>query len=146
MGRVVAAGVAAVLAAGGVSCGGSDEARIRSAIDDVQAAFEDGDLAGVCDSMTDAARMHVRSIGHKSKGSCARSLRTVYAAIAKERRRPRATEREVLAVEVDGDEASATVSFGGGSKGTVPLAKEGDEWKVDGLYGGLPADRQSDKF
>lgn len=86
------------------------------------------------------------SVGHRSSGSCPRDLETVQGLIWQDRDRPKAATHRVLRIRVRGDAATAVVDYGGGSRGDVPLAKEDGDWKIDGLYGGLPAQRQTDKY
>jgi hypothetical protein len=146
-GLVVAVALAAVTAMSG--CGsdpGSDRDQIRAVLADVQEGYDDGDLARVCDGLTAAARRHVISVAHEATGTCARNLRIVQRAIAAKRGQPPAVTRKVVGIRISGDTATATLDFGGGSSGEVPLSREDGKWKVNGLYGGLPAQRQTDKF
>jgi hypothetical protein len=139
---------AVLLALVGPACGGGgDEGEgVRAAIAETQAAFDAGDLPAVCQSLTAAARKHIMSLGHRSLGSCAADLRLIHKSIGKNDRGPAAAGQEIVDVEIDGDSATVTMAFSGDSRGVVPLAREDGGWKVDGLYGGMPAGLQEDKY
>jgi hypothetical protein len=139
------AGAAMALSA----CGGaSDDEQIKSAAANLQAAFADGDLKRVCDLMTANAQRHVKGLGHKSPEpvTCAGQLRMIAGGLRKQRRRVGGRDPRIAAVAVDGSRAVATIQPAGGPATDVPFAREGDEWKVDALYGGMPAGRQEDRF
>jgi hypothetical protein len=147
----VSATLAAALlvgALGGTGCGAeSDRDRIEAAVVDVQDAFASGHLRDVCDGLTRAGRKHVMSLGHSSSGSCARDLRLIYQLVRDRDGGGRfGAGRELLSVNVQGKRAVARVSFGSSGSGLVHLTQEDGGWKVNGLWGGLPAERQKDKY
>lgn len=158
VGRQVVAVVLAVAAVtGATACGESDEEQareIRAAVERVQRAFATGDLRGVCDGLTEAGRRHIGAMGHdyganerEAKPSpCLPDLRMLYDGIRKSKDWRAQTSRRIGDIRIDGDRATATVAYGGGASGDLPLEKEDGEWKVNGLYGGIPAERQEDHY
>jgi hypothetical protein len=152
------AGLAAllVLAVSIAGCGGGgggteDERAVEAALKRTQQAFADGDLKSVCASLTAAGRAQIGQLGHDILGDvppqpCEPDLKLIAAGIEKGSGSEAATARRVTDIEIDGDSATATVDFGGGASGAVPLADELGRWKVDALYGGLPAAQREDAF
>lgn len=148
--------VAGIMATGVAisACGGSgsdaDEEQIRAAIERTQKAFAAGDLRAVCASLTKDGQRQIGQLGHDIIGAppepCAPELALIADAIKQNGGLARALRPKVIDIEVDGDKATATVRFDRRGQGAVPLAKERDEWKVDALYGGLPADRREDTY
>lgn len=135
------------MAADGTACGGeSDEDEIRSLVADTQRAFDAGELRTVCDSLTAAAQQHIVSMGHGQEGHCIYDLRLLYQSIKDNRPGGKAVQRQVSRIAIDGDRATATVTYRGTPPTEVPLVKEGDSWKIDALFGGLPAGRQKNTF
>lgn len=120
--------------------GGNDEAAIRAAVESTQRAFDRGDAGAVCRSLTRAARRHVTLAAHDPPTTCPRDLRLIQQGIRRASGGGiQTTARRVTDVRVDGDRATATVQFGEHASGAVPLAREAGQWKVDALYGGMPA-------
>lgn len=148
--RTTATALATVLVVLAAACGsddpGSDRDQIRVVVADVQEAFDAGDLKGVCELLTRAAQRHIETIAHRAGDPCARSLKVVQTGVRDLRGQPKATAHEILEIRVRGSVATATLDLGEGSRGEVPLSKQDGEWKVNGLYGGLPAQDQTDKF
>jgi hypothetical protein len=141
--------LAAVAAATG--CGNDDEAEIRSVVATVQDDFAAGRLDAVCDSMTDAEREHIHALGHETPASrgrtCGQQLKAFLVdGIRTQARRTGAGPPEITSLEIDGDTALVTVEGPDGHSQAVPMARQDGEWKVNGLFGGIPAERQSDKF
>lgn len=126
--------------------GGDDEAEIRTAIRDLQTSFAARDFVGVCDSMTEAARRHIGSLGHEPIDPCERNMRMVARMAEKGAAGAPVPRRRIGRIEVDGDQATATVRFEDGATGHVPLSKEDGEWKVNALFGDIPAQSQEDNF
>ena len=102
--------------------------------------------AGEIEALTDAAIGHLGSLGHGASRGCVRDLAAFSKAVDYSGGGREATRPRVRSVSVDGDRAMATVAVVDGPSGEVPLAKEDGEWKVDALYGGIPAAEQRDKF
>lgn len=144
--RAVAATVAVALTVGG--CGSAtDEQQIRDLVADVQTAFAEGQVTGVCDMLTRAARTHIESIGHESTRICAREMREFLRGVrAAPGYHPHRPSPEIVEVEVMGDRALATMAVGAGRLLDVPFRRVGDRWRVNGLYGGIPAERQKDEI
>jgi hypothetical protein len=137
------------------ACGESDEEQIRAAVEGVQQAFVDGDLAEVCERLTEEGRRHIGGIGHDlgpdgeppEVTPCPRDLRVLAGGIQDSSRRWRENAaRRIYGVRIDGDRATAEVEFERGVGGSLPLAREDGEWKIDGLYGGMPAEQQEDNY
>ncbi len=151
-GRLVVAAIASVgLALGG--CGGDDRSpeadrqEIRDVVREVQADFAAGDLAAVCESLTKDAQRHIGDAEHDPPTTCDRDIRLFAGGVSKGSGAVRPGSRSIERIAVDGDRATATVSLGGRDAASdVPLAREDGEWKVDGLYGGMPAGRQRDNY
>jgi hypothetical protein len=141
------AALVVAMATGGTACGGeSDEDEIRALVADTQRAFDAGELRIVCDSLTAAAKHHIVSMGHGEEGRCIYDLRLLHQSIKANRAGGKAVQRQVTRIAIDGDRATATVTYRNTPPAEVPLLKEGDSWKIDALFGGLPAGRQQDRF
>lgn len=133
------------MALGAASCGGGAEDDARAAISALQKAFADGDREAICAALTRDAQRHVGGMGHDGDAGprpedCAEDL-PIFSDNVKE-----IVARDVVDVRVEGRRAIATVEFGEGATGEVPLAREGGEWKVDALYGGVSAKDQEDSY
>lgn len=128
-------------------CGGGDDRQeIRSALRDLQQAFAAQDERAICDALTEAGREHIGSLGHDPREPCVTNIGMTLTPRARLSARELARERHVTRLEIDGDRATAVVRLGEGSIGRVPLAKEDGEWKVDALYGDIPAADQEDNY
>jgi hypothetical protein len=115
-----------------VACGGSgDEDEVRKVVDDLYAGFADRKANRVCDTLS---RRQRDAIGAGAGGERTQSCEQVMSiALSFEGEGlKRAKQAEVTDVEVDGDEASATVEFRG-KKTRLGLAKEDGEWRIDNL-------------
>lgn len=128
------------------ACGGDDEQEIRSAIRDLQQAFARQDGPAICGALTEAGREHIGTLGHDPREPCGENIWMLLDPDAKADARETGRERGPRRIEVDGDRATVVVRLGPGSVGRVPLAKEDGEWKVDALYGDIPAGEQEDNF
>jgi hypothetical protein len=126
--------------------GGSDSEQISELMGDVQQAFRKGDAATVCNSLSTAAQAHVGSAAHGDRDPCRADLGVFIDMIreAPEKDEHRQQPR-IQRVEVEGDRATAVADYGR-SAVRVPLVREAGEWKVDALYGDIPAARQEDKY
>ena len=143
-GRVVAIAVAAALGAGAAACG-NDEEEVTRVVTDFQESFARGDVDGVCALLTDAAHEHVGGSGHDAPSSCRLDMRKVLDWMRIGGVRPE-RGRRIVDVQVDGDSATATVAVGGGDAIELPLARVDGEWKVNGVYGNIPAELQENKL
>jgi ketosteroid isomerase-like protein len=144
--------VALVVLAGALVGCGDDREQVQAAVVDLQRAFVAGDLDRVCALLTPDARRHVGAIAHdvgldpRDRTPCRADLRIV---VERARRSPdwRARARRAVGdVHVDGDSATATVTLGDGAESTVPLARVDGVWRVDAIYGDIPAGRVKDRF
>lgn len=129
------------------ACGeGSDEEQIRAAVDELQTAFAERDLEGACATMTAAAQEHIRGLGHDKRPSCAAGLRLVYPSWRKGAKVRRGHVAAIASVTVRGSRATVTMLVASQARARVPFAREDGEWRIDALYGGIPAVRQEDKL
>jgi len=145
---VAAIAVAAItaLATGCGGDGGSDEDQIRTAVEDVQQAFADNDLEAACDRMTKAAQQHVGSIGHDPPAGCVKDLQAFAGFLKKGRTGAPNAHPAVTAVDIQGDRATARLRLGDAPPSEIPLRKDDGQWKLNALWGDLPAERQEDKY
>jgi len=146
--RVLAVGAVALVACGAVACGdsddgGGDDSAAASSSDERQVTatlegFYDDmgeyDAAGVCSWMSPTARRQIAAgaIGGRQavdKGSCEASFDRFLDLAKKGGGLGKVLDAKVGKVEVDGDLARATVSFGAQS-GQVPLRKVNGSWKM----------------
>ncbi len=149
-----AVGLAAIaLGAGGCgSTSATEEDAVRAAVGDLQEAFADGDLKEICGMLSKGARWHVSWIGHNLIGTfpkppCTKGLGIFHDGLKESADDWRdRTSRDVTDVRIKGRTATATVEFGEGASGEVPLVRERGEWRVNGLFGGIPGRRQLDHF
>lgn len=127
------------------ACGASDEDRIRDTFADLQDAFAARDYDELCTVTTAAAQRHVGQLGHEPpSGNCKREMRRFVGMARSEPVEP--ARPRIVEVVMDGERATAVIVAGGTSRARVPFVKDGDDWKVDALYGGVPAAQQPDKF
>jgi hypothetical protein len=114
------------------ACGGSgDEDEVRKVVDDLYAGFADRKANRVCDTLSRRQRNAISAgAGGERTQSCERvmSIALSFEGEGLER----AKQAEVTGVEVDGDEATATVEYRS-KKTRLGLAKEDGEWRIDKL-------------
>lgn len=145
--RSVGLTVAALVALPIASCGGeSDGKGIRTVVRELQTALAAGDLETACGLMTEDAHEHIGAAGHDPPKTCERDLVLIYKGLKKGGGLDRYADRKIVRVERDGDRAQATLDVGQGGQVVVPLANGDGGWKVDALYGDLPAGQQEDNF
>jgi hypothetical protein len=118
--------VAGGLALGVGACGGSDSDDVKSALEDYNTAVAEKDATKACDLLSDAAK---KTIGGKS---CEDTLKSGFA-LLNAKQLSAFTETEIKDVKVNGDKATATISFPKGSG--VPdqsqaLVKENGDWHL----------------
>lgn len=133
------------------SCAGSESGsdgreEIRAAVTKLQRAFAAEDTERVCALLSRAGRRHVAAMGHGSEGPCHFDLYMFIEGVQKSRTWRDRTMRAVTDIDIDGDRATAKVQFEDGQTATVPLVDERGEWRVDALYGGIPAAQQEDNY
>lgn len=155
-GRAVGLGAlaTAALVVGGLgACGGQadEESRVRDAVERLQQAFRDDDLADACAQLTSGAQRHLGQAGHGAPTSCEEDLGAFADMTATARQdadeghRPSTAVPKLGEVVVDGDRATVMLAVGDAAS-RVPMVKDGDTWKVDALYGDMPGGAQEDKF
>lgn len=141
----VAAGALASCGDGGEG-GSGGEQEIRTAVRDLQRAFAAEDTDRVCNLLSRAARKHVEGMGHGTEGPCYFDLYTFIEGMQRSPTWRERIVREVSDIVVDGDRATAQLQFPGGQTANLPLVHERGQWRVDALYGGVPAGRQKDHY
>lgn len=146
--RLLALAATALLALGAASCGdsdddngggggssqsGGDEQQARATVESLYAAIRAGDAKGVCATMTEPAKEQVAkgAIGTGSGGTCADGFQRFLDAAEKAGGLNLTLKAKVASVKVDGDKATARVTFGKARAGNIPLVKVDDEWKLD---------------
>lgn len=126
----------AVLVAGcGGGSKGSDREQVRSSVTDYAHAFGDGDGKKACSQLTAAAQASfvTRVSALTGTRDCAQAIDKLHAVAGAAITGP-FQDAKVTAVKITGDSATATLSAGGGST-TVPLSKQGGEWKITRVPG-----------
>lgn len=141
---IVSFATLAIAAAGcGSSSSSSDEDRINGVFGDLQDAMAARDYDGLCAATTTDAHHQAGQLGHKKEATCQRDMRQLVAMV---RNAPvTVAPPKIVRLKIDGGRAIAVV-VAGRSRTRVPFAKEDGDWKVDALYGGIPAGKQPDKF
>lgn len=134
------------------SCGGgSDPSPVAAAVLEVQDAFADKEMKRACAKVTTSVGRHVGRAGHDPPKGCSRDLAGLAEMFAQGERmaepksRPSREPPEVDDFIISGRRATATLTGANGSVARVPLARRSGEWKLDALYGGVPARRQLSK-
>jgi ketosteroid isomerase-like protein len=137
------------------SCGGggassADQQQIETAVRDLQQAFAAESTDRVCRLLSADARKHVEGMGHDLEGHpsgpCYFDLFMFIEGVQKSPTWRERTGREVSDIVVDGDTAKATVEFEDGQTASMPLVREEGRWRVDALYGAIPAGQQKDHY
>jgi hypothetical protein len=134
--------VAVALALGVTACGssddnggggsGSDAQQARATVEGLYAAIADGDAAKVCEQLNAAAQRQLAEGGLGSKtGSCEESFQAFLDQAKKAGGLNLTLKAKVKSVEVTGDKAVATVTFGKGRNGEIPLEKVDGRWKLE---------------
>jgi hypothetical protein len=117
---------AATLALGPAACGGSDSDDVKSSLQDYNNAVADKDAAKACDLLSDAAK---KTIGGKS---CEQTLKTGLAQL-NTKQLSAFKDTTIKNIKVNGDKATATISFPKGSRvpdQTQTLVKESGSWRL----------------
>jgi hypothetical protein len=135
MRRAGTAALGAVVALGVAGCGGGgadDTQKIESTVRDYFGAFADGDAARACGDL--ASRTREDFVKAARAKECTSAIRTAMRRPDVKRFTAGLRNPKVLSVQINGDNAVATVrALGRNTK--VPLHKEGDNWKVEGKVG-----------
>lgn len=138
--RPLLVSILAALALG--ACGGdssesepeSEADRVRATVDALYEAMGDRDAEGVCDQLNAAAQEQIAKGGLGSEGrTCVEGFEGFFEASEEAGGLDAPRNAEVVDVEVDGDRATATVEFGPGQRGDIPLAKVEGEWKLEAV-------------
>ncbi len=131
--RALAACTLAVTMATGVAAcggGGGDKSDVKSRVQETFTGFADKDSNKICDSLSERYKKRITSqpIG-KGKQSCEKSIGLVLTLAGNALKDVGSTK--VGDVTVNGDKATAQVSYKSGKKSKVALIKEGGDWRVD---------------
>lgn len=108
----------------------SDKAQVRQLVDDLQANYIAGDGAGYCAGLTGHGRKEIADVakafnlGTTCEDFIAKTSRMTRKAKVKQK------PTVVLAVQIKGRRAIATVSDGGRAAIRMAFVKRGDEWKL----------------
>jgi len=145
-GRGLAAVMAAVaLGVAAAGCGSEDRSP-RATIEEFQTAFATADFERACELVTPAAARHVGEAGHQLPTACPADMKLLALSFRRSRDERDAPQPQVRAVEVDGDRAVAVLALGAAARAHVPLARRDGEWRIDAVFGDLPAGRQRNPF
>ena len=120
-----------ILAAGVTACGGGDEkSAVKSRVNTTFSGFADKDSGKICDSLSARYKKQItkQPLG-KGKQSCEKSIGLVLTLAGNALKS--VGDTKVGDVSVDGDKATAEVSYKGGKKSKVALVKEDGDWRVD---------------
>jgi hypothetical protein len=137
---------AALIALGANACGGSsdgsdggppagsEQARVKAAVEEFYEDLNDYDAAGVCSRMSPKARRQIAAGGigtgaDKGKRTCEGSYAEFLDQAKASGGLKRTASAKVGKVDIDGKEAIVTVDFDGLS-GKVPLTEIDGEWKM----------------
>jgi|tagenome__1003787_1003787.scaffolds.fasta_scaffold20795464_1 ketosteroid isomerase-like protein len=130
-----ALGALAVIAVVISGCGGggqSDKQKIESTVHDYFAAFSDGDYAKACDALAERTREDLTKAARVK--DCATALGRGAAKADVKQFAQQLKNVQVESVDVHQSTATAKVKALG-STTSVPLTKEGSDWKVQGPAG-----------
>jgi hypothetical protein len=123
-----------VVAIGAPACAGDERTpkeQLTAALEELQARFDSGDLDQVCAGMTPAARE--RATGSPGTAGCPRAVARLLSPGRRVTSSARAARRRVLAVELRGERATATVTLNDRIPGALELARRDGRWKLDDL-------------
>jgi hypothetical protein len=108
---------------GGDDDGGSDEDKVKSAIDDYASALRDSDQPRACELLTDSVKA---TIDQRTGRQCQSFVTNLGTFGADEQ----LTGVEATEVSIDGAKATATVKGAGEIEIEVDLVKDGADWKI----------------
>lgn len=120
---------------GGEARAGSESDRARATVEALYEAMGDRDAEGVCDQLNEAAQEQIAKGGLPgSEGrTCVEGFQAFFEAAEEAGGLDTPDDAEVLDVKVDGGRATATVKFGPGQRGKIPLVKVDGEWKLEAV-------------
>ena len=124
--KALAVGVTAGLALGVGACGSSDSDDVKSALEDYNTAVAEKDATKACDLLSEAAK---KTIGGNS---CEDTLKSGFA-LLNAKQLSAFKETEIKNIKVNGDKATATISFPKGSgvpDQTQSLVMENGDWHL----------------
>ena len=125
--------LAAAFAAAGCGGSSSNKAQIESTIRTYYTAFANGDSAKACDQLSTSTRATLEHQGGGRK--CADLLTAAGQRPGAQKVKPALKSPKFGAVNVTGNNATASVTVAG-TPTTVPLKKEGGDWKIVSAVGG----------
>jgi hypothetical protein len=132
LGRALPACAATLLLAAGVSAcggGGNDQSAVKDRVNSTFDGFANKDSGKVCDSLSaDYKKRITRQPLGKGKQSCEKSIGLVLTLAGNSLKS--VGDTTVGDVSVNGDKATANVSYKGGKKSKIALVKEDGDWKV----------------
>jgi hypothetical protein len=119
---------------GATQASGPHERQIRASVEGLYEDLGNYDAAGVCARMSRAARRQIAQgaigvRGKAGKGTCEDAFGRFLDLAKKSGGLQKTLTAKVGKIEVDGDEALVTVSFGQ-QRGQIPLTKVDGEWKM----------------
>jgi hypothetical protein len=123
---------AVILASGVTACGGGggDESAVKDRVKTTFSGFADKDSGKICNSLSERYKKRIaqQPLG-KGKQSCEKSIGLVLTLAGNALKDVGNTK--VGKVSVNGDKATADISYKSGKKNKVALVKEGGDWRVD---------------
>jgi hypothetical protein len=124
------AACAATLCLAACGGGGGDESAVKDRVNATFDGFAQKDSGKVCDSLSERYKKRItsRPVG-KGAQSCEKSLGLVLTLAGNSLKG--VGDTKVENVSVDGDKATADISYKGGKKSKVALVKESGDWRVD---------------
>jgi hypothetical protein len=129
----------------GAASPAADREEIGSLLTAAQRAYEREDFESVCKLLSPGARRQVGAAAGHPPADCRSGLAET-SALAARRKSGVAPERQrVGRIAVHGDRAQALVSHSADVTLNVPLVREDGSWRIDAVYGDLPAGRQPER-
>jgi hypothetical protein len=142
-----------LLVAGLAACGGDDgttqdrpviqpvlresgSAReVAQTVRTLQRAFVDRDPVGICRLTSKSAQKQAGKGAHSTVTTCPRDVREFFAAIRRGGGWREGSLPSVVAIDVEGDRATATVATDVSDRTDLPLVHEEGRWKLDAFFG-----------
>ena len=128
------AGILVIVVAFGIAgCGGpSDKEKVQTTVRDYFTAFADSDFGKACDKLSTQTRDELVKAARTK--DCTAALKRGAARADVKRFQTKLRDARVVSVDIKDKTATAKVRAIGATT-TLPLAKEGDQWKVQGAVG-----------
>jgi hypothetical protein len=135
---------AEICAASSSDCGRSpktalDRHPVAVALHDLQRAYLKGDAQGICERMTPSAQTQAGSMAHGTPTVCRDDIRRSLQLFDQGTGWEEAENPEITAIDVDGDEATATVVTGDRRSAAVPFSKGKGGWRLNAFFGVPPS-------